>query len=694
MDDGAATVRDVIAALQEQRFVGRDDEVRVFRGALTSSDPTPAVMFVHGPGGIGKTSLLAEFARIAGDAGVPVVRVDGRDVDPSPTALRDAIQPLQSVTRGVLLVDGYERLGDLDEWMRTGILPDLPVGVRAVVAGRQAPSPAWRSDAGWQDLLLVLPLRNLTPEDSREYLHGCGVEHRLHEKIIDLTYGHPLALSLLADSVMRNDEQPDAALAPDLVSTLINRFVDSVPSPDHLRALEVSALARVTTEALLREALDVPDAHQLFAWLEGLSFFERSPEGVVPHDLAREALAADLHRRDPDAYEAVFRGIRTHIIRRLKATRGRAQQRVLLDAKYMHRHQPVSRGFTDWETFGQYHLEPARGADGPEIVGLVRTWEGESSALIAERWMRLQPEGFWVVRDHDGSVRGCLAVIDLTRAKGADVASDPGAAAALEYARTHVAIGPGEGVTQWRFIVDRDAYQQPSPTTNLGPVASIQHWLTTAGLAASFLTFADADAWQDYFAFFEILRAEDADFEVDDHQFGLFVRDFTRIGIDDWLALMFERDLAGDFVPLPDAHRPEVLALSEVMFETAVRQALRDLRRPDLLAENPLTRSWLVLSRRGADDAAATLATLLRDAVEAVRDDPRDEKLYRVLDRTYLRPAGSQENAADLLGLPISTYKRHLRRGVERVVRHLWRHDLTAADGEDLTVRAGSSSPG
>jgi hypothetical protein len=220
-------------------------------------------------------------------------------------------------------------------------------------------------------------------------------------------------------------------------------------------------------------------------------------------------------------------------------------------------------------------------------------------------------------------------------------------------------------------------------------VASIQHWLTTPGLAASFLTFRDADAWEEYFTFFDILRADGADFDVGDHRFGLFVRDFTRIAIDDWLALMFERDLAGDFAPLPEADRPEVLALSEVMFETAVRQAMRDLRRRDRLAENPLIRSGLVLSRQGAGDEADTLSALVRDAVEAVRDDPRDEKLYRVLDRTYLRPAGSQEKAADVLGLPMSTYKRHLRRGVERVVRQLWHHDLATAEGAE----DASSSP-
>jgi hypothetical protein len=36
------------------------------------------------------------------------------------------------------------------------------------------------------------------------------------------------------------------------------------------------------------------DAPLLFGWLRGLSFIEQGPEGVFPHDLAREVLDSDL----------------------------------------------------------------------------------------------------------------------------------------------------------------------------------------------------------------------------------------------------------------------------------------------------------------------------------------------------------------------------------------------------------------
>jgi hypothetical protein len=72
---------------------------------------------------------------------------------------------------------------------------------------------------------------------------------------------------------------------------------------------------------------------------------------------------------------------------------------------------------------------------------------------------------------------------------------------------------------------------------------------------------------------------------------------------------------------------------------------------------------------------------LLRQAVEALRGTPRDEKLYRALQRTYLQPAATQELAAEALGLPFSTYRYHLARGIDRVTQSLWRRELEGPEG-------------
>jgi len=122
------------------------------------------------------------------------------------------------------------------------------------------------------------------------------------------------------------------------------------------------------------------------------------------------------------------------------------------------------------------------------------------------------------------------------------------------------------------------------------------------------------------------------------------------------------------------AAEPTPRALSRPAFAESVRAGLRDLHRPAALQVNPLNRSR-VAAALGGD-----LRALLEEAAAAATADPRDAKLARALDRTYLRPAPTQEAAAELLGLPFSTYRGHLARGLERVVDWLWERELYGPD--------------
>ena len=347
------------------------------------------LLHLHGPPGIGKTSLLEIYAGLATDAGATVIRLDGRDLVPSTPAVLQVFGDVLGLPTGegviagppgggrlVVLFDTYERLAPLDDWVRTVLLPQLPADAVTVFAGRDPPGPAWRADPAWRELLRVVSLRNLSPEDSRRYLHGCGVEPARHDQLIDLAHGHPLGLSLLADVVVRGGEAAADPLTPDLVGTLLQRFVEVVPSGLHRRALEVCAIARVTTEGLLREVLGVEDAHDPFAWLRGLSFVESGPDGVLPHELARDALDADLRWRDPDSYRRVFRTVRGHINARLRTSQDEEQQRAIADAKYMFRRLPGVASPLDWDVWGQQYPEPAAPSDRDAILDLVLAGEG------------------------------------------------------------------------------------------------------------------------------------------------------------------------------------------------------------------------------------------------------------------------------------------------------------------------------
>ena len=92
---------------------------------------------------------------------------------------------------------------------------------------------------------------------------------------------------------------------------------------------------------------------------------------------------------------------------------------------------------------------------------------------------------------------------------------------------------------------------------------------------------------------------------------------------------------------------------------------------------NPLLRTRLVHERAGGGEPdAATVQSTMHAAVAALREHPRDDKLWRAVHGTYLSPAATQERAAAALGLPFSTYRRHLTQGVGRVVAWLWDREV------------------
>jgi hypothetical protein len=686
--DADGTLGRLLASRRRRCFVGRDAELELVRSALDAADPTFAVLWFSGPGGIGKTSLLDVIAdHIAETTGSRIVRLDARDLAPSPVVVLDALRSslgepppgeliAASRDRLVLFFDAYERLGALDDWVRAELLPRLPENALTIVAGRGPPGPAWRADPAWRDLLRVVSLRNLDPEQSRHYLQVCGVDEASHDRLVEASHGHPLALSLLVDVVLRGGKAAVDPVTPDLVGTVVRRFVDVVPTGAQRKALEVCALARVTTEPLLHATLAVEDAHDTFEWLRGLSFIESGPDGLLPHDLARDVLDADLRWRDPEGYKHTFRAVRSYIYRALKSAHGRAQQHAVSDLKFLFRNLPSVLSPVDWDAWGHHFPEPAGPGDRASILALVATAEGEASAAIAEHWLGIQPEAFLVVRNEDDHVRGCLALLDLTAASEEDRRSDPGAQAAWDYAHRQAPPRPAEAVTQTRFVIDRDAYQGPSPTLNAAPIATLQSYLRTPKLAWDFLTLHEPEPWDDYFALADLPRAAGADFVVGERRYGLYAHDFRRVPVDELMELWTERALAQDATLRPHA-ADDVLVLSQAEFTDAVRQALRDLHRPDLLARNPLLQTRLARDDAGAAGPDAdTLARLLQDAVDVLRRHPGDDKLLRAVDRTYLRPAPNQEAAAEVLGLPFSTYRRHLARGVDRIVGVLWDREV------------------
>jgi hypothetical protein len=150
---------DVVEDVRWQSFVGRTAELASFDDALAGRSAR-RVLFVHGPGGVGKTTLLLHLCSRARRTGRRAVYLDGRDLDPSPEGLVRGVQAAGGAGAGdapVLLVDGYEQLTPIDGWLRRDLIPSLPADGVVVLAGRDPPASAWRTDwagASWSPCTL------------------------------------------------------------------------------------------------------------------------------------------------------------------------------------------------------------------------------------------------------------------------------------------------------------------------------------------------------------------------------------------------------------------------------------------------------------------------------------------------------------------------------------------------------------
>jgi hypothetical protein len=698
-----------LTTARSQRFVGRAAEQALFQAALTAPELPFFVLHVYGPGGVGKTSLLREFVRICDQLHLAAAYLDARDIEPAPESFLAALQPALGLTppasaleylagrkqRQVLLIDTCETISPLDRWLRQVFLPQLSDQVLTVLAGRETPAAPWRIDPGWQTLIYLLPLRNLSTDESRQYLARHHIPAGQHQAILNFTFGHPLALSLVTDTyAQRGSDSLQVNTSPDMLHTLMERLVEKVAGPAHRAALEACAIVRVLNEALLAGMLGQPDpatlpagqgVHELFAWLRTLSFIDSTRDGLFPHDLIREILTAEVRWRNPDWYTTLHHRARSYYSRRLRQTSGQTQQQVLSDYIYLHRDNPVVRPFFEWQLGDSALPEPVQPADHPLLLEMVNRHEGEESTDLAAYWFKRQPEGALVFRDTGGEPVGLLQLVALPTTTPADHQIDPAIAAAWNYLAQHAPLRAGEKATYFRFWLARDSYQDVSLGQSLIFLALVRYYLTTPGLAFTFFPCADPDFWLPVFTYADLHRLPAADFSVGGQHFGLYGHDWRVTPPLAWLELLADRETATEVdtaAPLAAAIE-ELVVLSRPDFEAAVRQGLQNLSRPVApgWAANPLLRSRLVMEQAGPAAAAPArieaLQTVLNDTVAALQSSPKELKFYRALYHTYLQPASTQEQAAELLDLPFSTYRRYLKEGIHRVIETLWQKELT-----------------
>jgi hypothetical protein len=660
---------DVLAAARRRTFVGRERELAAFDDALTGRS-SRRVFLVHGVGGIGKSTLLREFDARAEAAGRRAVLVDGREVDPSPDGLRAALTPaLAELPAPAVLIDHYEQLTALDGWVRREWVPELPADGVVVLAGRDAPDPAWRLLPGWRELGCVLRLDCLSEEESAEFLVRSEVPSDRHAVLVPLSRGHPLALALLADAAAEGPLPEALADAPDLVSALLAGVVSQTPGEAHALGLATCTVAWSTTEDLLADTVGEAAA-EVWDWLARQPYVARGPRGLILHDLARDVLVAELERRSPEQQRRLHRIVHDRVVAQIRAAEGPDRQHPAEQLLYLHRRSPLTSTIWTLRSRGSAAVVPGTPEDHPAVVAMVERFRGAETTALARRWLPEVPDALHVVRQTDGLSAFAFALLLPT---GSPLErEDPVVRTALEYADRTAPARPGEQIHLMRFMSGALEGERDPYAVLVSSVVALTTWLTRP-LAWSFVASADPAFWGPFFTYLGMTRVTEVGF--DGQSFPMYGMDWRRLSPDQWMDMMNDRERTGATGP-PPAHLLRPPPLGREAFAAAVRTALRDLHRDDRLRAGPLFGSRLALGPDGP--SPEQLRTTLQRAVAALARQPRGDELRRVLDRTFVRPAPTQEGAAEVLDLPFSTYRRHLAAALAELTELLWAAEIGA----------------
>ena len=374
-----------LRAKAETRFVGRDSELAELGDALAAESGGAQLYFVHGPGGIGKTTLLERLKGYVTRAGIVCASIDVSAIASTPAAvvaaiaedlaiiettatLQDICAAMTSSDCRLLLIDSFDAKEETSGWLREKLLPALPAQVRIVVAGRNAPDTLWTAHPLWSEAMRCIQLSSLSREESSRLLEVHSIDEAAHEAIFELAHGHPLALVLLA-AEMRKHARIPSSLGRDAVRELIKRCVSGAPTPLHRRALEVSARARTTTVALLADVVDPLQAPILFNWLSEQCYMNIGVRGLSPHDLVRDVVDEDLRWRDPEGSRELDGALNRFLLRQLRD--GRHDPHTAMELQFLERNSALMKRYFDFGALGSVSIGAAIADDRGRLRGCV-----------------------------------------------------------------------------------------------------------------------------------------------------------------------------------------------------------------------------------------------------------------------------------------------------------------------------------
>ncbi|MEO1335640.1 MAG: hypothetical protein AAFV29_08345, partial [Myxococcota bacterium] len=600
--------------------------------------------------------------RMASDYGVPL------------DALSDAFL---SAPRCIFFFDTWERGETCESWLQDVLIPSLPANVIIAIASRRAPDLRWRTHPGLSELIRVISLDRLSEVESKELLKKRGVEDARASSLTRIAYGHPLALSLMSEvKNVRQTEFSRICDIPTLIADLLGRFVSRVPSDAHRRALHLTARVRNCTESLLRAVVPQQDAGQLFDWLRSLSFMIESPSGLQPHVLAREVIDADFHWRDRPAYEDLHRQLSNYYVTELRKA-GALDKRdaLFLDYYYLGRIDPSLHDFIAFDELGAGWASRPSAHEHEEVLQITKERAPKLTSVVAY-WLSRRPKAFTVVRGDNGEPRTVACTLVIEGINDADRAGDPALIHFERWLSKREKIQNDARIICQRFLLSRTDL----PTQKLRHNRILLAAIANPNVVGVFQCVPAM--WASYGKRWGSTVVDELTASLDEGHAVIAV-DNRLISIDELVRREIEMQLAKG-----DASVDEGVGSfrSRAEIERAVIEALKVYGRDSLLE-----RCRLKTAEAIGGGTPSEIRAFLAKGLADLRRLPKDRKLARAVEVRYLEGTDTREAAAERLGIPFSTYRRHLSKGTMLLIDWVWEQERRA--GPDDTFKRIEDGP-
>lgn len=243
--------------------------------------------------------------------------------------------------RLVLMMDTYEQIGALDEWVRTWVKA-LHTNVLVVIAGRRFPGEIWeRAWPRWMAHALMEELRPMTDEDLRtlvtryyRMIQAKEPEPAQVEAVVRFARGLPLVATVAARLWASYGVMDFQAVKAQVTADLVDRLLEGV-SENMGQLVEAAASLRWFDQAILRKVLAAEVIDADYRELRHFPFVRPvMVEKLAVHDVVRGIIDENLRTQDPERHKMWHERVATYFEQAMIGAEEDERERFLLEWLY------------------------------------------------------------------------------------------------------------------------------------------------------------------------------------------------------------------------------------------------------------------------------------------------------------------------------------------------------------------------